>query len=151
MLAPQCDSCRKMMPTLESISDVWYYVFVAGSEGSTSPRWLLEAQGSSEARRLTSQEAGCVEVRLRPSRTSRRRIAMKKSQSVFDRCVAAYFRSYGRHQDDPPGLYSAPQPSRYDSDWENEDVFALRNCNGVLARYKVTGDEVGGFNVRFIK
>jgi hypothetical protein len=81
----------------------------------------------------------------------RKRIAMKKSQGVFDRCVAAYVRSHGRHQDNPPGLYSVPQPSRYDSDWENEDVFALRNCNGVLALYKVTGDEVDGFSVSLIK
>ena len=69
---------------------------------------------------------------------------------MFDRCVAAYFRYCGRHKDDPPGLYLVPQPSRYDSDGENKNVFALRNCTGVLARYKVTGDEVDGFSVRLI-
>ena len=76
---------------------------------------------------------------------------MKNGESVFDRCVAAYFRYCKQYQESHPGIYSIPQPSRYDSDWVNKDVFALRNCNGVLASYKVTGDEVDGFSVRLIK
>jgi hypothetical protein len=76
---------------------------------------------------------------------------MKRSESIFDHCVAAYSRHCGGHQGYPPGICVFQQPSRYDSDWENNDVFALRNCNGVLARYKVTGDEVDGFRVRLMK
>jgi len=76
---------------------------------------------------------------------------MKKNETVFDRCVAAYFRHCKQYQEAHPGIYSIQQPSRYDSDWENKEVFALRNCDGVLARYKVTGDEVDGFGVSRIK
>jgi hypothetical protein len=47
---------------------------------------------------------------------------MKRSESVFDRCVVAYSRHCGRHQGDRPGMCRFQQPSRYDSDWENDKV-----------------------------
>jgi hypothetical protein len=76
---------------------------------------------------------------------------MKKNETVFDRYVAAYFRHCKQYQETNPGIHSIPQPSCYDSDWLNKDTFVLRNCNGVLASYKCTGDEVDGFSVSRIK
>jgi hypothetical protein len=65
------------------------------------------------------------------------------SEAVFQRCVQAYARYCNQHG------YVFEQPSS-GSTWENEEqgIFALLNVKGVLARYKVTGDEVDGFSVK---
>jgi hypothetical protein len=82
------------------------------------------------------------------------------SDAVFTRCCQAYARECGQY----PGM--PQQPSAASSDWEHQDrivlqrnkegelqsvgVYVLRNVRGVLARYRVVGDEVDGFSVRRI-
>jgi hypothetical protein len=68
---------------------------------------------------------------------------MTMTDAVFQRCVRAYYRYCNQH-----GYIF--QQSSSSSDWEDEDagIFKLNNVNGVLGRYKVTGDEVDGFTIR---
>lgn len=76
---------------------------------------------------------------------------MNQSESVFDRCVADYFRQCKQRELIIPGIHIVQQPSRSSSDWVTKDVFVLRNCTGELARYKFTRDESDGFSVSRIK
>ena len=51
---------------------------------------------------------------------------MKKNETVFDRCVAAYFRHCRQYHRADPGTYSVPQPSRYDSEVDGFSVSRIK-------------------------